>query len=54
MKASKDEEAEDDSDSAKSINQKFIREKYRITEKYLRVSDFISFIMENKGLYSST
>jgi hypothetical protein len=45
---------EEDSDSAVSINQKAIKEKYRVSTKFLRVSDFIQFIMENKNLYSTT
>lgn len=45
---------EDHSDSDTSLNHKVLKNKYRPMEKFLRVSDFIWFIMENKNLYSTT
>jgi hypothetical protein len=35
-----------------SLNHSAIVDKYQVFEKFLRVSDFIKFIMENKSLFS--
>lgn len=45
---------EDSSDSDASLNHNHNKGKYNQKEKFLRVSDFIEFIMENKNLYSTT
>lgn len=50
-KTGRDEEI---SDSDTSLHHKALLNKYRPLEKFLRVSDFIWFIMENKNLYSTT